>query len=59
MYFDTLIQVLIGKTGFALTQILLNHQQKIYAYYYFTVFDDHPIKIVLYVSFRNKDMDIM
>lgn len=45
----------MSKTGLIPAQILLNHRQKIYAYYLLIFPNDHLIKKILPISFWNKN----
>lgn len=49
------IQALMSKAGLVPAQILLNHQQRIYAYCLLTLFNNYFIKKILPISFRDRD----
>lgn len=57
MYPSTPIQALMSKAGLVSAQILLDQRQRMYTYRLFCLPDDHPIKILLPISFCNGDGD--
>lgn len=57
MYPSTPIQALMSEAGLVLAQILLNHQQRTYAYRLLTLPKNHLTKTILPSSFRNGDAD--
>lgn len=59
MYPSTPTQALIGKVGLIPARILLNHRQRVYAYYLLILPDDYLIKRVFFISSRNKDTNIV
>ena len=57
MYPSTPIQALMSKAGLVLAQILLNHREKIHAYWLLILPNNHFAKKILPISFQIGDPD--